>query len=172
MVPNRNSRSGGNQKSDELSPFCDLDNFARLYLFQVSARVLAKLSDSDSGHGVNVAQYVLHLQLPILIPTRVSTIAVQRVALDRKALERQSRSRVPLEAEFHLSTPYVLLMQKCALENLENGSLVAGHASPSVSAKHLVGLWGEDDEQDVGGLLHAEIRVQRSAGLERLGDQE
>jgi hypothetical protein len=62
-------------------------------------------------------------------------------------------------------------VQKRALERLEDGAPVSGDASLSVSPKHLVRLWGDEEEKDVGGFLDAEIRVESSMDLERLSDQ-
>jgi hypothetical protein len=62
-------------------------------------------------------------------------------------------------------------VQKRALERLEDSAPVSGDALLSVSPKHLVRLWGDEEEKDVGGFLDAEIRVERSMGLERLSDQ-
>ena len=65
----------------------------------------------------------------------------------------------------------LLLVQKRALERFEDSAPVAGDASLSVSPKHLVRLWGHEEDEDVGGFLDAEIRAERSLGRERLGDQ-
>ena len=65
----------------------------------------------------------------------------------------------------------LLLVQKRALERFEDSAPVSGDASLSVSPKHLVRLWGHEEDKDVGGFLDAEIRVERSMGVERLSDQ-
>jgi hypothetical protein len=61
-------------------------------------------------------------------------------------------------------------VQKRALERFEDSAPVSGDASLSVSPKHLVRLWGDEEDKDVGGFLDAEIRAERSMGVERLGD--
>jgi GNAT superfamily N-acetyltransferase len=53
-------------------------------------------------------------------------------------------------------------VQECSLERLEDSAPVSGDASLSVSPKHLVRLWGDEQEKDVGGFLDAEIRVESS----------
>ena len=60
---------------------------------------------------------------------------------------------------------------KRALERLEDSAPVSGDASLSVSPKHLMRQWGDEEDKDVGGFLDAEIWVERSMGVERLGDQ-
>jgi len=69
------------------------------------------------------------------------------------------------------SAPGLLRVQECALERLEDSASVSGDASLSVSPKHLVRLWGDEEDKDVSGLLDAELRVERSLGVERLSDQ-
>src|SRR5579863_2311588 len=69
------------------------------------------------------------------------------------------------------SAPGLLLVQKRALKRLENCAPVSGDASLSVFPKHLVRLWGDEEEKDVGGFLDAEIRAESSMGMERLSDQ-
>ena len=52
------------------------------------------------------------------------------------------------------SAPGLLLVQECALERLEDSAPVSGDASLSVSPKHLVRLWGDEEEKDVDGFRH------------------
>lgn len=52
----------------------------------------------------------------------------------------------------------LLLVQKSALEHLEDSAPVPGKASLSVSPKHPVRLRGDEEDKDVGGFLDAEIR--------------
>src|SRR6202011_334724 len=69
------------------------------------------------------------------------------------------------------SAPGLLFVEEGALERLEDSAPVSGRASLSVSPKHLVRLWGDEEGKDIGGFLDAEIRVESSMGVERLGDQ-
>jgi hypothetical protein len=62
-------------------------------------------------------------------------------------------------------------VQKRALERLEDSAPESGDAPLSVSPKHLMRLWGDEEEKDVGGFLDAEIRVESSMDLEPLSDQ-
>ena len=70
-----------------------------------------------------------------------------------------------------VSAPGLLLVKKSALQRLEDSAPVSGDAPTSVSPKHLVGQWGDDEKKDVGGFFHAEIRAGSSMGMERLSDQ-
>ena len=71
----------------------------------------------------------------------------------------------------HCVSTRSLVVQECALEHLEDSAPVSGDASLSVSPKHLVRQRGDDEDKDVGGFLHAEIRMERSMGVQRPGDQ-
>jgi hypothetical protein len=62
-------------------------------------------------------------------------------------------------------------VQKRALERLEDSAPVSGDASLSVSPKHLVRLWGDEEEKGVGRFLNAEVRVENSMVLERLSQE-
>ena len=101
---------------------------------------------------------------------------------ERSHLFRTRRSRLSLIGTFGIlrglatdtveaSAPGLLLGQKRALERLEDSAPVSGDASLSVSPKHLVRQWGDEEDKDVGGFLDAEIRVESSMDLERLSDQ-
>ncbi len=55
LISNCNCWIRGDQERNELASFGDLNNLARLHLFQVAARVLTKLAHAYPGHFPNVA---------------------------------------------------------------------------------------------------------------------